>query len=772
MTDIRLDRRRILIDGAPALIAAGEIHYYRVPRPQWRDRLQLLREAGADTVATYLPWVVHERADGAIDVTGQTDPTLDVGAFIDLAAELGLRVIARPGPFVMAEMAGDGVPDRIRREHPEAVPLGWDGKPTLSNDLDYLAPAFLAETRRWFTAVGTVIAPRMAPRGGPVIAIQLDNEIGMLAWVSNTPQLTDRSCLELLAWLEEQHGDTLGTRYPGLPAGDTAAFAAAIRSPEPAWGRALRLDLGRFFRRQFGRYADHLAEYATQAGMGGVPFLINIHGSSGGSGASFPIGISQLSQTYPGRAQVASGSDHYVGDLNLRTAADIHLINAYLAAVNDADQPLTTLEFEAGTADYGDDLWNDVDPSAVVLKTRLSLAQGHRLLNYYLFAGGLNFVADPPRTDGTTRFGITGERHGFGAPVTPEGERGRGYRPVVEAVELCRRLAPWLADATEEHDDLALGMVLDDYLTEYRPPSDAAPEAVDDLLYGRGAGPRDLLGRVLLTLGYRYGAVDLQRDITLPRVVVLGSPCAAERSVQQRLAAHVAGGGGLVLLGAVPVTELDGTPCTVLADALGIRVTGEVRDRPHHFPSVQTAWGWGTERRVGRIQLLDAPGAEVVLTEAMSGQACGVVVRHGAGTAVVVACDFGADLEFWRTALERAGGRPGLELEPFPGLIATTTRAADGSRLLHLLNVSGYPASTTVTLDDEPLFYGERITVAPRSGLALPIGARVGERRLTATAEVAATGADAVQLTGPARAWLDGVEVEVGADHRLSLGPW
>ena len=771
MTDVRLDRRRILIDGVPALIAAGEVHYFRLARPEWRRRLELLREAGADTVASYAPWVVHERGNGSIDVTGRTDPTLDVAAFLDLATELGLRAILRPGPFVMAEMAGEGVPDRVRRQHPEVVPLGWGGVPTLSADLDYLAPAFLAETQRWYHALGSVVAPRMAPVGGPVIALQLDNEIGMLAWVSNTPQLTDRSCLDLLNWLDEHHGAALGGRYPGLPTHDAAAFATAIRNPEPGWGRALRLDLGRFFRGQFGRYVDHLAEFAGEAGMGGVPFLVNIHGSSGGSGASFPIGISQLSQAYPGRAQLAAGSDHYLGDLNLRMTADLHLINAYLAAVNDADQPLTTLEFEAGTADYGDDLWNEVDPSAVVLKTRLSLAQGHRLLNYYLFAGGTNFVADPPRTDGTTRFGITGERHGFGAPVTPEGEPGRGYRPVVEAVAACRRLAPWLADASEEHDDLALAMVLDDYLTEYRPPSDSSPEAVDDLVYARGAGPRDLLGRVLLTLGYRYGAVDLQRDGALPSVLVLGSPSAAERSVQERLAAHVEGGGGLVLLGEVPITELDGTPCTVLADALGLRVAGEVRDRPHYFPSVRAAWGWGTERRVGRIQLLDAPGAEVVLTEAMSGRACGVVAWHGAGTAVVVTCDFGADLAFWRTALERAGARPGLGLEPFPGLIGTTTRAGDGSRLLHLINVSGHPASTPVTLDGEPLFDDERLTVPARSGLALPIGVHVGGHLLTATAEIATVGADAVQFTGSARAWLDGIEVDVDNGHRIALNP-
>ena len=771
MSDVRLHGREVLVDGRARLLRAGETHYFRLARGDWEGRLSLLREAGADTVATYVPWMVHERGDGTIDLDGRTDPTLDLGGFLDLAAELGLHVLLRPGPFVMAEMAGEGVPDRIRREHPEALPVGWGGQPGLSADLDYLAPAFLAEVERWYAALGEVVATRTAPRGGPVIAVQLDNEIGMLAWISHTPQLTDRACAELHDWLTQRYGAALAHRYPGLPAGS----AEALRAPRPEWARPLRLDLGRFFRGQFGRYATELSRMATAAGMGGVPFLINIHGTSGGSGASFPIGLSQVVETYAGRPQMAAGSDHYLGDLTLRTAADLHLMNAYMSAAA-PDQPGMTLEFEAGRGDYGDDLAADVDPSAVVLKTRLSLAQGHKLLNYYLFAGGTNFVADPPRTDGTTRFGHTGERHGFSAPVDPEGRPGRTFPATAEALRLTGRLEPWLADAVEEHDDVALGMVLDDYLTEYRAPSEPG-DAVDELEYARGAGPRGLLGRVLLTLGYRYGAVDLQRDPGpegWPRVLVLGSPVACDADVQERLVSHVRGGGGLLLIGGLPTTALDGTPCTVLADELGIHVVGELRDGPDSFTSVieVAGWGHGTERRVGRVQLYEAPGAEVLLTEAMSGRPAGVL----AGSAVLIGCDFGADLAFFARALERLGARPGLVREPLPGLITTTTRARDGSRLLHAINVSGVTLSSVLDLDGERLFGGEAITLPPRTGAALPVGVRVGGRLLSATAEVAALEPGAVlladALTGtPRRAWLDDAEVPVPDDGRVVLAP-
>lgn len=780
MTDVRLRGREVLVDARPRLVRAGEIHYFRLRRADWAGRLQLLKDAGADTVATYVPWVVHERGDGTIDLTGRTDPTLDLGAFLDLAAQMRLRVLLRPGPFIMAEMAGEGVPDRVRHEHPESLPIGWEGAPGLSADLDYLAPAYLAEVERWYRALGEVVATRMAPQGGPIIAVQLDNEIGMLAWVSNTPQLTDRACVELADWLLDRYGPAVAERYPGLSL--TNGFAEAVRSPRPEWARMLRLDLGRFFRAQFGRYATALSRMAVEAGMGGVPFVVNIHGTTGGSGASFPIGLSQVVETYAGRPQMAAGSDHYLGDLTLRTAADLHLMNAFMTAAA-PDQPGMTLEFEAGRGDYGDDLFNEVDPSAVILKTRLSLAQGHRLLNYYLFAGGTNFVADPPRVDGTSRFAITGERHGFSAPVDPEGRPGRSYGSTAEALRLTGRLERWLADAVEEHDDAAIGMVLDDYLTEYQAPSSDG-RAVRELEYARGAGPRGLLGRVLLTLGYRYGAVDLQRDPGVdgwPRLIVLGSPAACDRAVQERLAAHVRGGGSLLLLGALPTTELDGTPCTVLADALGIEVAGEVRDEPGRFTSVVeiAGWGHGTERRVGRTQLYEAPGAEVLLTEAMSGRPAGVLATArgdggSAGSAVVLGCDFGADLALFTTAFERLGVSAGLRRDPAPGLISTTTRASDGSRLLHLLNVSGSRLRTAVELDDEPVLGGLELTLQPRTGVALPIDVRLAGRSFSATAEIERVERDHVVLAAPIdgtprRAWVDGKEVPVADDGRVSL---
>ena len=97
---------------------------------EWEQRILLLKEAGCNAVASYIPWLWHELPDGTIDVTGATRAERDVAAFIDLCAEHGLWFVARPGPFVMAELKNEGLPYRLYTEHPEIVPIGWDGRET------------------------------------------------------------------------------------------------------------------------------------------------------------------------------------------------------------------------------------------------------------------------------------------------------------------------------------------------------------------------------------------------------------------------------------------------------------------------------------------------------------------------------------------------------------------------------------------------------------------------------------------------------------------
>ena len=289
---IEVRRKQILLDGRPRIVMSGEVHYFRVPREQWEQRLDLVVECGLDTVASYIPWLLHELPDGSIDVTGRTRPERDVGAFVDLCRDRGLGFIARPGPFRRAELKNEGLPYSVARDPPEVVPVGWDGRPAPSKTLDYLAPAFLAETARWYDAVLPVLAPRLQPAGGNILCVQLDNEVGMLAWVTNSPDLTDHLLEDFARWVVAHRPHHAYPVEPGSP-----GWAAAVRSPGEAYAAGLRLDLHLFMRERFGRYVATLRSLAEERGIIGVPFAVNIHGTDAGGGRPFPIGISQLVRT-------------------------------------------------------------------------------------------------------------------------------------------------------------------------------------------------------------------------------------------------------------------------------------------------------------------------------------------------------------------------------------------------------------------------------------------------------------------------------------------
>jgi beta-galactosidase len=71
---VTYQNKRILIDGKPVLVLAGEIHYFRLKCEDWQDRLDKAKAAGLNTIANYIPWMWHELPDGSLDVTGRTRP--------------------------------------------------------------------------------------------------------------------------------------------------------------------------------------------------------------------------------------------------------------------------------------------------------------------------------------------------------------------------------------------------------------------------------------------------------------------------------------------------------------------------------------------------------------------------------------------------------------------------------------------------------------------------------------------------------------------------
>uniref|UniRef100_A0A673T662 Galactosidase beta 1 like n=1 Tax=Suricata suricatta TaxID=37032 RepID=A0A673T662_SURSU len=103
---------RFLLDGAPFRYVSGSLHYFRVPRVLWADRLFKMRMSGLNAVQFYVPWNYHEPEPGVYNFNGSRD----LIAFLNEASIANLLVILRPGPYICAEWEMGGLPAWLLRK--------------------------------------------------------------------------------------------------------------------------------------------------------------------------------------------------------------------------------------------------------------------------------------------------------------------------------------------------------------------------------------------------------------------------------------------------------------------------------------------------------------------------------------------------------------------------------------------------------------------------------------------------------------------------------
>uniref|UniRef100_A0A8C0YG40 Galactosidase, beta 1-like n=1 Tax=Cyprinus carpio carpio TaxID=630221 RepID=A0A8C0YG40_CYPCA len=147
-------------DGKPFQYISGSIHYSRIPREYWKDRLLKMYMTGLNAIQVYVPWNFHETVQGVFNFAGDRD----LEYFLNLANQTGLLVILRPGPYICAEWEMGGLPAWLLQ------------KPNIilrSADTEYLKPA-----SDWLAMLLTKMKPWLYQNGGNIISVQVENEYG------------------------------------------------------------------------------------------------------------------------------------------------------------------------------------------------------------------------------------------------------------------------------------------------------------------------------------------------------------------------------------------------------------------------------------------------------------------------------------------------------------------------------------------------------------------------------------------------------------------
>ena len=185
MPTVRYDDRSLMIDGQRVWLASGAIHYFRVPRQLWHDRILKAKRAGLNCIETYVAWNVHEPQPGQWEFTGDHN----IVEFVSAARDLDMYVILRPGPYICAECDFGGLPAWLATKPGIALRTS---NATYSHYFDkYLGQVLMR------------LADLQVTRGGNIILIQNENEYfyttmpDRLAYLEFISQLFRRSGFDI-----------------------------------------------------------------------------------------------------------------------------------------------------------------------------------------------------------------------------------------------------------------------------------------------------------------------------------------------------------------------------------------------------------------------------------------------------------------------------------------------------------------------------------------------------------------------------------------------
>ena len=307
---VQFDTVSYRINGKPTYLYSGEFHYFRVPKVDWRRRMELFREAGGNCVATYIPWYLHEPEEGKI-VFGGESGVLDFEAFLHTAQDVGLYVIARPGPYQYTEMKYDGLPGWLCENYPELHAQNIDGASFRISSVSYLHPLFLEKARKWFDHVAPIIAAHTVSKGGPIALTQLDNELaGIHLWFGSLDYNPvtmgfGKPDGRYPRFLRQRYGDVAAMNRAYGTTFESFEKAKPMALPDSAGVAQIRRvkDYFDFYLGTIGEYAQTLAGWLREHGVD-TPLVHNSGGPT--MNAYFLETVEAL-----GNKTFLLGSDHY-----------------------------------------------------------------------------------------------------------------------------------------------------------------------------------------------------------------------------------------------------------------------------------------------------------------------------------------------------------------------------------------------------------------------------------------------------------------------------
>jgi beta-galactosidase len=624
-----------LLNDKKIFLNSGEIHYFRIKRELWNRHLEAAKEAGLTTVSSYVPWAWHEPKEGKFDFDGISCPERDLLGWLERCQAHGLHCILKPGPFILAETRGAGLPDWFLNQFGEKVKMrNREGEIVPSDGVNLFHPNYMEKVALWYDQIMPLIAMHEIGAGGPVIMMQVCNEIGVFSWLAHQADYGLGVKERFITYLKRNFSGI--TEINRLWPTDFSDFEGIELPPdgrlpfESKGDRARDYEWHRFWRTYYGDYLRMLSKMARERGVT-VPFYHNLPGWIYGSGYEFPVNITMYEDLFRDKSEIIFGVDHIPEFLSHRNMHDDRIINDITAAMQ-GDKPLFAAEYQCGSREYH----VVTNQRELELFYKASIAHGLTGWNYYMFSQGRN-----PR-----HRGYSGDTFYWFTPLTPEGEKTSAF-PLVKRMSKIISLAENIIVEAKRKAEVCVLFYPPYYATELERPETGASELQFNYAVIRRPAYFDGLLKVLQVFNIDYDMVSLTGanadNLIHYKQVWAFSTDEMNARDQQVIVDYTNAGGSLVIFPNLPDREMTQNPCTILRDALFIGPSGkEIIDSPlidiYDLKDIKCA----------NPQMVYDEGSlkgSEIIARTIKGSACGFEKKLGNGSVIHFGTWLGFDTE-------------------------------------------------------------------------------------------------------------------------------
>lgn len=625
-------KKYFIKDGKPFFLISGEIHYFRLDPKLWEKHLRLLKKAGANTTSTYIPWDWHEYEENKFDFNGETNPARNLVRYIKLCKKVGLDLIVKPGPYILAEYKNQGLPGWLHNSCSKNAYALDEKKNIIAPDLlSYMSDEYLRYVYLWYDKIMPVISQYQERNGGPITMMQVCNEVGVFQWLSgkidyneSVIKLYNKFLIDKYKSIEVLNNIYL-TDYSSF-----SNISAPVGTIENKQDYCAYFDFHLFYRHYFALYLDELIKKIRSFKID-LQLSHNIPGWIYGNAAELPMLITTYAEVMCTRNDLVFGLDHIPEFVSFRNAHSDLACNKILEAMQ-PDAPVWAAEFQAGTREH------NVKSDSNDLETfyYASLAHGVKSFNYYMFSQGIN-----PQGKG-----FYGKTFYYQTPLDANAVKSLLFDAIKKVDNYITNEKENLL-LSEAKADICVGFYKPYFYTELTTSQLLKEKKLDVKKLGLSLDPRFIreeilfngLLRGLQTLNFNYDVKDLENyalDVLLKyKQLWVVTTEFMDAATQKFLASYVKMGGHLIVYPAIPTLDLYLNSCTILKDELKINFTKSI------CPNKIEAFGIEDVFTIfGEKQIYQSRDEEVV-SKTEAGEACGIRKEIGDGMITLLGYAFG-----------------------------------------------------------------------------------------------------------------------------------